>query len=162
MQRRRGLVAGIAVAVIAADLATKVWATQVLAAHPVRLVGDDVVLTEGRNAGAAFEVGTSLTPLLAVLAIAAVLAMAYAARRPQALPVAVALGLGIGGAAGNAGDRLFRAPGPLRGHVVDWIDIGSWPTFNLADSALMTAVAVAVVASSRGARDGRALSGHQA
>jgi signal peptidase II len=51
-------------------------------------------------------------------------------------PVAVALGLVLGGAFGNVGDRIFRSPGFLRGAVVDFVDVGFWPVFNLADSAI--------------------------
>jgi signal peptidase II len=55
----------------------------------------------------------------------------------------VALGLVLGGALGNLADRIFRAPGPLQGHVVDVVSLfapdGSvWPVFNLADSSIVT------------------------
>ena len=48
----------------------------------------------------------------------------------------------LGGALGNLVDRIFRAPGPLQGHVVDIVSLfapdGSvWPVFNLADSAIV-------------------------
>ncbi|GGM09352.1 hypothetical protein GCM10011594_31540 [Nakamurella endophytica] len=125
---------------LATDIATKTWAVQSLSTDPISLLGGALVLTERRNPGAAFGLGTSLTPLLAAVAIVAVIMLAVAARRPHSRPVAVALGLALGGAAGNLADRLLRSPGPMRGHVVDWIDIGSWPTFNLADSALMIAL----------------------
>ena len=52
------------------------------------------------------------------------------------LPVAVALGLVLGGAFGNVIDRVFRSPGFLRGAVVDFVDLRFWPVFNLADSAI--------------------------
>jgi signal peptidase II len=42
----------------------------------------------------------------------------------------------LGGALGNLVDRVVRSPGFLRGAVVDFIDIGPWPTFNVADAAL--------------------------
>lgn len=139
---RFALVASIGGAVLTADIATKDWAAKVLATEPVSLLGGAVVLTEGRNPGAAFGMGTSLTPLLACVTGAAVLGVLIAARRPHPLGVAIVLGLVLGGAAGNLTDRLLRSPGPMRGHVVDWIDIGSWPTFNLADAALVTAAAL--------------------
>ena len=50
--------------------------------------------------------------------------------------VAVALGLVLGGAFGNVADRVFRSPGFLKGAVVDFVDVGFWPVFNLADSAI--------------------------
>src|SRR5436305_835188 len=61
---------------------------------------------------------------------------------------AVALGLVLGGALGNLSDRLFRAPGVLRGHVVDWISAFGpygehWPIFNVADSAIVCGAVLA-------------------
>ena len=43
----------------------------------------------------------------------------------------VCLGLIIGGALGNLVDRLFF------GYVTDFIRVGIWPTFNIADSAVV-------------------------
>jgi len=65
------------------------------------------------------------------------------ARRLRSTGWAVALGLVLGGALGNLADRVFRAPGPLRGHVVDVVSLfapdGSvWPVFNLADSSIVS------------------------
>jgi signal peptidase II len=68
---------------------------------------------------------------------------------------AVALGLVLGGALGNLGDRLFRSPGPGRGWVVDWISLFGpdgvhWPIFNLADSAIVCGALTAAVLAVRG------------
>jgi signal peptidase II len=73
--------------------------------------------------------------------------MIRTARRLRSVSWAVALGLLLGGAAGNLSDRLFRAPGPLRGRVVDWILLPHFPwIFNLADSAIVCgAVVVALL-----------------
>jgi hypothetical protein len=46
-------------------------------------------------------------------------------------------GLVLGGAAGNLADRVFRAPEPLRGEVVDFLAIGRSPIFNAADVGLV-------------------------
>ncbi len=59
------------------------------------------------------------------------------------------MGLVLGGAMGNLLDRLFRAPGPLEGHVVDFISVfapggNAFPIFNLADSALFCGVVLAI------------------
>jgi signal peptidase II len=59
--------------------------------------------------------------------------------------VLVALALVLGGALGNVSDRLFRAPGFLHGAVVDFIKVGSWPTFNVADSAITIGAVLLVV-----------------
>ncbi|HEX8768712.1 MAG TPA: signal peptidase II, partial [Jatrophihabitans sp.] len=78
-----------------------------------------------------------------------------AARRLTSPGWALALGLVLGGAMGNLVDRLFRAPSPGKGHVVDWISVLAsdghvWPIFNLADSSIMTGAALAVLLSLRG------------
>ncbi len=50
---------------------------------------------------------------------------------------ALGLGLVLGGALGNLIDRIFRSPGPLQGHVVDFVSVGWWPVFNVADSSIV-------------------------
>ena len=71
-------------------------------------------------------------------------------RRLRSTPWAVALGLVLGGAVGNLVDRIFRAPGLGRGHVVDFLELPHWPVFNLADSAIVTAAVLMVLLSARG------------
>jgi signal peptidase II len=56
--------------------------------------------------------------------------------------MAVAIGLVIGGALGNVGDRLFRDTG---GAVVDFVDFGWWPVFNLADSCVTIGAVLLIV-----------------
>jgi signal peptidase II len=63
---------------------------------------------------------------------------------------AVALGLLLGGALGNLSDRVFRSPGPFRGHVVDWLELPHWPVFNIADSAIVAGGILAVLLAFRG------------
>jgi signal peptidase II len=59
--------------------------------------------------------------------------------------VVIGLVLVLGGALGNLTDRLVRSPGFLRGHVVDFIAIGPWPLFNIADSCVTIGAIVLVV-----------------
>ena len=61
----------------------------------------------------------------------------------------VALSLVLGGAIGNLIDRIFRSPGFLRGAVVDFVHVGEWPTFNVADSAITIGAILVVVWSVR-------------
>ena len=68
------------------------------------------------------------------------------------LPVAIALGLVLGGAFGNLADRLFREPGLFRGAVVDFIDLRWWPVFNLADSAITCGCILLVLTAGAGVR----------
>jgi signal peptidase II len=75
-----------------------------------------------------------------------IMATLYFSRKFTSLLWATIAGLALGGVSGNLLDRLFRAPAPFRGEVVDWIELPHWPTFNLADSALFIAACIAVVA----------------
>jgi signal peptidase II len=107
-------------------------------------------ITLTRNPGAAFSIGTGQTVLFALVAVGVVVAIVRSARRLRSAGWAVTLGLLLGGALGNLGDRLFRSPAPLRGYVVDWIQLPHWPVFNLADSAIVCGGIVAVLLSARG------------
>ena len=138
----RALLFGVAALVVAADVVTKHVAVTVWADEPVSALDGWVRLTESRNPGAAFGFGTSATPLLAVVAALVVTGVVVFSGRCKTRWQAIVVGLLLGGAAGNLIDRIFRAPGVLRGHVVDWIDIGAWPNFNLADSSLVVACAL--------------------
>jgi len=148
------LVAGF---VLAADVISK--AVVVASLEPgrvVRLVGHYLELTNTRNSGAAFSVGTGATVLFTVVAVVVVAVILRTAKRLRSLGWAICLGLLLGGALGNLVDRLLRSPGPLRGEVVDWIQLPHWPVFNLADSAIVIGDCVAVLLSSRGITlDGR-------
>jgi signal peptidase II len=132
----------IAVLVLAADIATKSLAVaQLEGREPVELFGGLVWLNVVRNPGAAWSMATGYTWILSLIAITVVIVLIRVARRLRSTGWAVALGLVLGGAVGNLVDRLFRAPGPLRGHVVDMVSIvrpdGSFfPVFNAADSAV--------------------------
>ena len=107
--------------------------------EPVELLGGLVYLQLLRNPGAAFSLATGYTWVLTLVAVAVVVVIVRVARRLRSTGWAVALGLVLGGALGNLVDRIFRAPGPLQGHVVDMVSLfapdGSvWPVFNLADA----------------------------
>src|SRR4029077_16032450 len=93
-------------------------------------------------------VGTSYTAIIALIACGVVVYVIRMAARLRSLSWTIGLGLLLGGAAGNLGDRLFRGPGPLRGSVVDFLNVPHFPrTFNLADAAITgAAVLVAILA----------------
>jgi len=46
-------------------------------------------------------------------------------------------------------DRIFREPGVLRGHVIDWLQLPNWPVFNIADTAIVTAALLSMVLTAR-------------
>ena len=138
------LLGGIAALVLVADVLTKVVAVARLEGQPpVELLGGAVYLVLVRNPGAAFSLATGYTWVLSLVAVAVVVVIVRIARRLRSTGWAVALGLVLGGALGNLVDRIFRAPGPLQGHVVDVVSLfapdGSvWPVFNLADSCIVS------------------------
>lgn len=133
------------------DLLTKTIALERLRPEvPVRLVGDFLRLTLVRNPGAAFSTATSYTTVLSLVAVGAVLVVLVLARRLADPLWAFGLGSLLGGVAGNLTDRVFRDPGFLRGHVVDFLQLPGWPVFNLADVFINVAAAVIIVQAFRG------------
>ncbi|HET9828161.1 MAG TPA: signal peptidase II [Nocardioidaceae bacterium] len=116
----------------------------------VRVVGDLLSLDLARNPGAAFSTGTSYTVVLSCVAIAAAVAVLWVARRLGSTGWAVALGLLLAGILGNLTDRVFRSPGFLRGHVVDFLQLPHWPIFNVADMCINVAAALIIVQAFRG------------
>ena len=137
----------VAVLVLAADAISKQQVLARLTGHrPVRLLDGLITLDLTFNAGAAFGVGTSYTAVIALIVCGVIVYIVRTARRLRSLAWTIALGLLLGGAMGNLGDRLFRAPGPLRGRVVDWINLPHFPwTFNIADSSIVCAAALILV-----------------
>jgi signal peptidase II len=125
----------LAVAVVAADQATKA-----LVRANVRIGSSDgvfpgVELVHVHNRGVAFGLFADGGLLLIVVGIAAVTALlvffATHSRRPL---VWLPTGLLLGGAAGNLIDRLRQ------GYVTDFIHLPLWPSFNLADSCITIGV----------------------
>ncbi|GGP89834.1 signal peptidase II [Actinomadura coerulea] len=149
--RRVGVLVAVALAALAADIVSKIIVVSTLQdREPVRLLGGLLTLRETRNSGAAFSIGTGYTIVFTLIACGVVVAILRTARNLRSAPWAVCLGLLLGGAVGNLIDRLLRAPAPLKGHVVDWIQLPHWPVFNLADSAIVCGGVLAVLLAARG------------
>lgn len=129
----------IAAVVLAADLGTKILVVaKMTPGEPISIIGDLVRLKLIRNSGAAFSMATGMTWLLTLIAVAVVIGVIRIGRTLRSLSWAIGLGLVLGGAVGNLVDRIFRAPGPLQGHVIDFIAVTRWwPVFNIADSAIV-------------------------
>ena len=137
-RRRLRLLLSIAAADLLLDIVTKVLAVRLLVpGQPVSIIGDTVTWTLVRNSGAAFSMATGYTWMLTLVAMGVVVGIIWMGRRLVSPWWAVGLGMILGGALGNLVDRFFRAPGPLRGHVVDFLSIGWWPVFNVADPAVV-------------------------
>ena len=138
LRRRLRLLLAVAAVVLTLDLVTKVLAVRLLApGQPVPLIGDTVTWTLVRNSGAAFSMATGYTWVLTLVASGVVVGIIWMGRRLVSPWWALGLGMILGGALGNLMDRFFRSPGPLRGHVVDFLSIGWWPVFNVADAAVV-------------------------
>jgi signal peptidase II len=137
--------------VVGLDQLTKHLALQELTdREPVRILGGLVYLSLTRNSGAAFSMASDHTWVFPLVTLVVIGWIAFMAARLRSVPWAVALGLVLGGALGNFTDRIFRAPGPLLGHVVDMISVFGpygrhFPVFNIADSALTCGVVLAIV-----------------
>ena len=136
--RRLRLLLSVAAVVLILDIITKVLAVKLLPpGQPVSIIGDTVTWTLVRNSGAAFSMATGYTWVLTLIATGVVVGIFWMGRRLVSPWWAVGLGMILGGAMGNLVDRFFRAPGPLRGHVVDFLSVGWWPVFNVADPSVV-------------------------
>lgn len=147
-RRRLGLLLSVAAVILVLDVVTKVLAVRLLTpGQPVSIIGDTVTWTLVRNSGAAFSMATGYTWVLTLVATCVVIGIIWMGRRLVSPWWAIGLGLILGGAMGNLIDRFFRSPGPLRGHVVDFLSIGWWPVFNVADPSVVGGAILLVVLS---------------
>ncbi|XVQ13827.1 signal peptidase II [Spirillospora sp. CA-255316] len=161
--RRVGVLITVALTALALDVVTKIVVVATLQdREPIELLGGLLTLRETRNSGAAFSIGTGYTVVFTLIACGVVIAILRTARNLRSVPWAVCLGLLLGGAVGNLIDRMLRAPAPLKGHVVDWIEVPNWPVFNLADSAIVCGGVLAVLLAARGLQiDGTRIGGKE-
>ena len=147
--RRQLLVTALVVTLL--DLATKAWAVSRLENQSdIKVIGEFLKFSFVRNPGAAFSFGTSVTWIFTLIAIGVSIAILVISRKVTNLVWAVALGGLLGGAIGNLIDRIFRSPGIFHGHVVDFISLPNYPTFNVSDSAVVLSAIAMVIFSLRG------------
>ena len=135
--------------VFAADQAAKAAVEANLATGEQVDVLGPLQLTLTHNRGVAFGLaggGGAMLVLLAAVSLGVIAYLfAHHANRPG---VWVAVGLLAGGALGNVADRV-RADA-----VTDYVDVASWPAFNLADVAITCGVALLVLLYIRDAEAG--------
>lgn len=140
--RRMGLVLALAAVILTVDQITKfIVVANLTPGQSPRVLGGLVYLSLIRNAGAAWSIGTGLTWVLALIACVIVVVIIRMASKLRSGMWATCLGLILGGALGNLADRIFRSPGFMRGHVVDFVsvfgpDARYFPVFNVADSCI--------------------------
>lgn len=131
----------IAAGVFGLDLLSKQLVIAALRpGESVALIENVFHLTRVHNPGVSFGLGASLGGLHIATAVLALGLFSYLGRRlrGRGMPLAIAVGLLLGGVAGNLLDRLRW------GYVVDFLDFRIWPVFNVADAAL-TVGSVALV-----------------
>ena len=125
-----------AVVVFIADQVTKYIVKSNLALYESWPREGLVRITYGTNSGTAFGLFPDQTLVLIITSFLAI-GFIYYFYRSHALPSRVlrlAIGLQLGGAFGNLIDRVRL------GSVVDFIDVGWWPIFNIADSSIVTGI----------------------
>jgi signal peptidase II len=138
-------IAAAVVTIVVLDQLTKSWAVSALTDGPQNVIGDDIRFELARNSGSAFSRFRGYTPILAVLAVVITVFIVRAVRQTTDRWILVGLVLVLGGAIGNLVDRVARSPGFLRGYVVDFVGVGWFPLFNVADSCITIGAIVLIV-----------------
>jgi signal peptidase II len=138
----------VAVAAVGADQLTKGIVSTALSLGEEVHVAGPLSLHHVQNSGIAFGLFAQSTGIVIVLtALAVAWMLAFFARSGQRHPVLpVALGFVLGGSIANLLDRIRL------GHVTDFLDLGWWPAFNLADTFIVVGVGIlfaALVAADR-------------
>ena len=130
----------LAAAIVVADQVAKAWITDTLSPDGVfNVVGDNLRLVYTQNSGALFGLFRGQAAPFAILSLAVIgLIVAYHGRSGRNPYMTLTLGLLLGGAIGNAIDRLRL------NYVVDFVDAGignlRFYTFNVADSCITAAI----------------------
>jgi signal peptidase II len=131
--RRLSVACAVATVVVGVDQVTKTWAVHRLQHGPIHLVWKLDLALEF-NSGSAFSLVQGWAPVLAAVAVVVVVLLLAFVRRVNSDFLAASMGLVVGGALGNLADRAFRSH---HGAVVDFIALHFWPTFNVADAAIV-------------------------
>jgi signal peptidase II len=138
-QRRWLLPLAVAICILITDQISKHWIVQELGPTPltksISLIGDWSRLVYSQNTGVAFNLfpGMSTIFIITSLLISAGAIYIYWVHLPNHnVLIQLSIGLILGGALGNTVDRI------LVGYVIDFIQVGWWPVFNVADSAITT------------------------
>jgi signal peptidase II len=137
---------GIAFAVILIDQVSKTLVRQNLGLGetwmPISWLAPFFRFIYWKNTGAAFGIFQNGNTILKVLSsIIAVVVVIYSQQVPASQKlVRISMGLMLGGAIGNLIDRFTQ------GYVTDFISVGSFPVFNVADSCVTVGVGLLVLA----------------
>ena len=142
-----GVMGSIALAIFLLDQTSKYWIRTNLALRetitPIPAIGNWFRIIHWKNTGIAFGLFQGNGWILTVIGIVVVIGIIYYSAQVIHGPAfwRVALALELGGALGNLADRL----NPNLGYVVDFIWVGNFPVFNLADSAIVIGAFVLII-----------------
>ena len=149
-----------ALLVVSADQLSKLWIRSNLTVGESLPETGFFRLTHVKNTGAAFGLFQDQSTILTIAAIIGIAVLLFLVlfmyRRfyfLNTMPGNLSLGLILGGTVGNLIDRLSS------GYVTDFIDIGFWPAFNLADSAVVVGAILLAYSLVRLAKSGERLDG---
>ena len=137
----------IALAVTALDALSKAWARHALASRSMHL-GAFAWLRLQYNSGVSFSINSSGPVVTTVLTFAIAAVVVVVGLNAAAGWAAAGFGLLIGGGVANLVDRLAATPH----QVTDFVALGSFPVFNLADASITAGFIVLVVTALRGRR----------
>lgn len=136
---RVAVFACVAVVALVIDQVTKLWAQTALSdGRTVPVIPPLLSFTLVHNPGASLGLGSSMTWVISLLAVAASIALIVLALRTSSMRWTLMLALAFAGAFGNLIDRVAYADGFLNGKVVDFLNYG-WSVGNVADIWLMLA-----------------------
>jgi signal peptidase II len=142
----------VALVVVLIDQVTKAWALNALVDGRIIEIFWTLQFNLVFNNGMAFSRGTSLGPIIGVVALVVTFFLLRASIRTSSALAQCAFGLVVGGAIGNVVDRMFRDDAWMRGAVVDFIDLQWWPVFNVADMGVTIGAGMLVAHSILGAK----------
>jgi len=147
---RKTKIAGVVIiATACVDQFTKSLALEHLSSRPISVLGESLRLQLVTNAGAAFSFAAGSTLVLTLIAISVLTGCWFTRSRLLASTPPMAVGLFIGGLSGNLLDRCLRSPYSFEGEVVDFLAVGSFPVFNIADVALCLSLVVVALGTRR-------------
>ena len=133
------ILCAISLIIFISDQLTKRLIVQVLepgeSLSPIPGLGRIFQFTYITNTGAAFGLFPNWGNIFIIIALIVVIGIVYYFPAVDNRLVQLSLGLQLGGAIGNLWDRIFND-----GHVIDFVDIGFWPIFNIADISIVTGV----------------------
>lgn len=135
---------GVAALVALSDLLSKAWARHALSAHAIHVWGPWWWRLQ-YNRGVSFSLNPSGPRWTSLVTLVVLVLLIPFARRATNTWSIVGFGLVVGGGVGNLIDRVTATPP----RVTDFVAVGSFPVFNLADAAITVGVVSIIVAAWR-------------